>query len=82
MENLEQFLQSFEHPLDWAGHTVETHPPLKVGDVVRLFFQWEEEGWNKHYVRILEIEDGPVCFAVRPSRCTRSGRCAMAIEFR
>lgn len=61
MANLEQFLQSFEHPLDWAGHTVETHPPLKVGDVVRLFFRWEEEeSWNKHYVRILEVEDGPV----------------------
>ena len=62
MENLERFLLSFDHPVDWMGRGVEARhlSSLKVGDVVRLFFRWEE-GWNnKYYVRILEIEEGPV----------------------
>ena len=60
MVDFERCLLSFEHPIDWMGSAVEVRylNALKVGDVVRLFFQWAEGSTNKHYVRILEIEEG------------------------
>ena len=62
MSHLERFLLSFEHPLDRMGNAVEVYHlnALKVGDVVRLFFRWAEGSTNKHYVRILEMGEGPV----------------------